>query len=426
MTTDFLADLDSRGLLYQTTSPDVAEALRAAPTTGYAGFDPTAKSLHVGSLLPLLGLVRFRRAGHRPIAVVGGGTGLIGDPSGKSAERSMLSLDVLRENTEALRRQIGRFLDLDDGGSLLLDNSEWLSAVGLLEFLRDVGKHFSVNQMIHRDSVRRRLEDREQGISYTEFSYALLQAYDFLVLHDRYGCTLQIGGSDQWGNITDGADLVRRLRGKTAYGVTMPLVVKADGGKFGKSEQGNVWLDGTLTRPFDFRQFWLNVDDADAIRYLRYFTFLSTDEIAAIEQEFRAAPEKRAAQKRLADEATTIVHGAHATAACRRATAVLFEGADPRALPEGELREAFAGAPRLTLPVSVLGGEEAKLTALLAATGLAPSKGQARTAVESGAVSINQIPTRDVLRAIVRDDLLPGGFVVLRRGKKTYHVVAFE
>jgi tyrosyl-tRNA synthetase len=424
MTDDFVAELEWRGLLQQTTAPDLGEILRKAPVTGYAGFDPTAASLHVGSLLPILGLVRLQRAGHRPLAIVGGGTGLIGDPSGKATERAMLSRDALAANVAGLRAQLDRFLDFSGPrGAKLLDNATWLGSALLLEFLRDVGKHFSVNQMIHRDSVRLRLEDREQGISYTEFSYALLQAYDFLRLYDEHGCTLQIGGSDQWGNIVDGTDLIRRVRGGVAYGLTMPLVTKSDGAKFGKSEKGNVWLDATLTRPFDFHQFWLNVDDGDAVKFLRFFTFLGREEIESLATESAARPEKRTAQRRLADEVTRLVHGEDVLDRCLRAIAVLFEGAELSGLSEDELTDAFRGAPRHRLSRAALGTPEAQLTTILAASGLSPSKGQARQAVESGSVAINQRVCGDVSRVLSSDDLLPGAFIVLRRGKKTYHVI---
>jgi tyrosyl-tRNA synthetase len=413
MTTDFIAELASRGLFQQSTAPDVADVLLRGPAVGYCGFDPTAASLHVGSLLPVLGLVRLQRAGHRPIALVGGGTGMIGDPSGKSAERTMLGDDALAANLAGLRAQLGRFLDFEGPrGATLVDNGEWLRKVGLIDFLRDVGKHFSVNQMVNRDSVRLRLEGREQGISYTEFSYALLQAYDYLVLHDRFGCTLQIGGSDQWGNIVDGTDLVRRLRGATVYGVTMPLVTRADGKKFGKSEQGNVWLDAALTRPFEFHQFWLNVDDADAVRYLRFFTFLGTEEIAELEAAHAAAPEKRVAHRRLADEVTAFVHGVEAVRRSNRAAAVLFEGGALDGMDAAELADAFAGAPRHRMAKAALGTPEAQLVATLVAAGLFTSKGQARQAVETGSISVNQGVVREVGRTLGDEDLLPG---VVRR-----------
>jgi tyrosyl-tRNA synthetase len=423
----YLQDLEERGLLQQVTSGDLAQVMAKGPITGYCGFDPTADSLHVGSLLPLLGLHRLQQAGHRPIAIVGGGTGMIGDPSGKSQERTMLDKQQLAHNTAGMRAQMSRFLDFSGPrGALLLDNAEWLERLSVIDFLRDVGKHFSVNQMVARDSVRLRLETREQGISYTEFSYALLQAYDFLELHDRHGCTLQIGGSDQWGNITDGVELIRRRRGAETYGLTMPLVTKADGKKFGKSEQGNVWLAAERTRPFSFHQFWLNTDDADVVRYLRYFTLLDKPAIDDLAQQVATAPERRAAQRRLADEVTRLVHGEAAVQGCAQAIAVLFEGASLRDLDAATLQDAFADAPRTQLSRAVLGTADAGLVALLARSGLSPSKSQARQAVESGSVAVSGTICRSIDKVVTEGDLVAGHWVILRRGKKTYHVLEFR
>ena len=430
MTHDFIADLEARGLVQQVSQPSheawptLGKRLAQGPITAYIGFDPTAASLHVGSLLPVMNLVRLQRAGHRPIAIVGGGTGLIGDPSGKASERSMLTKEQLDQNVAGLRSQLERFLDFSgERGAMLVNNADWLCELRLVDFLRDIGKLFSVNQMVVRDSVKQRLDGREQGISFTEFSYSLLQGYDFLVLHERYGCELQMGGSDQWGNITDGIDLIRRLRSKPAYGLTSPLVTKSDGAKFGKSEKGNVWLDAGLTRPFSFHQFWLNQGDADAVRYLRYFTFVPVEEIAAIEQKMATEAQHRHAQKRLADEITRFVHGEKALASALRAGAVLFEGGDLRALSAEELGDAFAETPRTKLDPATLGTPEASLAAVLAATKLEPSRGRARTAIESGAVSVNGTQEKDANRVLTSADLLTGGFLVLRRGKKSYHVI---
>lgn len=424
MTLDFLQDLTARGLVHQSTSPELEPLLRQGPITAYIGFDPTAASLHVGSLLPMLALARLQRAGHRPIAIIGGGTGMIGDPSFKATERSMLTKDQLAVNLAGIRGQLERVLDFSGPhGAKLIDNADWLCKLNLIEFLRDIGKVFTVNSMIARDSVQIRLSGREQGISFTEFTYALLQAYDFLELHDRYGCKLQLGGSDQWGNILDGVELIKRLRGGAAFGVTMPLVTKADGTKFGKSESGNVWLDAELTRPYQFYQFWLNADDKDVGRLLRYFTFLELDAIAALEARVAAAPEKREAQRTLAIEVTKLVHGADAVASAQRATAILFEDGDLRELSAQELDDAFSGTPRTQVPASELAGDGAELLALLARTGLSPSKGQARQAVQSGAVAVNNQVTTELTRRITDRDLIANRFVVLRRGKKTYHVV---
>lgn len=423
MSTDFFEDLTARGLVYQTSSPALREALSAGKMTAYVGFDPTAASLHVGSLLPVMMLMRFQRAGHRPIAIIGGGTGLIGDPSGKQAERTMLTPEKLAENLAGLRGQLERFLDFTDGRALLIDNADWLGKLPLIDFLRDVGKHFSVNAMIVRDSVKMRLEQREQGISYTEFSYMLLQAYDFLHLFDRHGCALQMGGSDQWGNILSGIDLVRRLRGQEAFALTWPLMTRSDGQKFGKSEAGNVWLDANLTSPYEFFQFWRNTDDRDVIGYLKYFTLRSVEEIAAIDQEHAGAPEKRAAQQVLADEVTRLVHGADALARVQRTSAVLFGTGSFTQLSAQELDEAFRSAPSTPLPADALGTPAASLIEVLAAAGVCPSKGRARQDVTGGAVSINNVKVRDAAHVIGVDDVLPGGFVVLGKGKRNYHVL---
>ena len=423
MKIDFLAELQQRDLVHQLSAPEVAALLREQRVTGYIGFDPTADSLHVGSLLPLMTLLRFQRAGHRPIGLIGGGTGLIGDPSGRTSERSLLDRERLAHNLAGIRRQVQRFLDLS-GDALIVDNAEWLGSLNLIDFLRDIGKHFSVNQMIARDSVRMRLETREQGLSFTEFTYMLLQAYDFLALFDRYGCRLQMGGSDQWGNILSGSDLIRRLRGAEAYGVTMPLVTRADGRKFGKSEEGNVWLDERRTSPYQFYQFWINVDDADVIRYLKYFTFLPVPEIAEIERETAAAPEKRTAQRVLAEEVTRLVHGPEALARAVRATGVLFrKDADYRELTAQELEEAFHGAPTTILDRAVLGTPEAGLVAVLAQVGLYSSRSMARKDLSSGAVTVNNRPVRELDRVLSESDLLPGGFIILRKGKKHHHVL---
>jgi tyrosyl-tRNA synthetase len=420
-------DLEQRGLVAQSTSPDVRAALNTQKLTAYIGFDPTAPSLHIGGLLPVTILMRLQRAGHRPLALVGGGTGLIGDPSGKESERAMLSLDVLEQNVAALRKQLGRFLDFEgDKGAMLLNNADWLAKIDLLGFLRDIGRHFSVNAMMARDSVRMRLEAREQGISYTEFSYMLLQAYDFLALHDRFGCSLEMGGSDQWGNIVSGTDLIRRLRGAEAHGLTFPLITRSDGKKFGKSEQGNVWLSEELTTPYDFYQFWLNTADTDVIRFLKMFTFLSLEEIADLERQLVEAPQKREAQRVLARTMTEMVHSAGARERIEQTSAVLFdENADWRALSPEQLTEAFASSPSTHVDRGRLGTPDADLAVLLAEAGLSQSKTQARRAIQEGGVYVNGKKVIDLTYRIVEQDLLAGTFVVLRRGKKTFHVLRF-
>ena len=421
---DFHADLAARGLVHQVTSPDAIELLRTSSVTAYIGFDPTADSLHVGSLLPVLALVRLQRAGHEPIAVMGGGTGMIGDPSGKSSERNLLTPQLLAANLAGQRKQLERFLDFSGAhAARMVNNLDWLGKLDLIGFLRDIGKHFSVNAMTQRDSVQLRLTGRDQGISFTEFTYALLQAYDFLELFDRYGCRLQMGGSDQWGNITDGVELIRRLRQGQAYGLTMPLVTKSDGTKFGKSESGNVWIDEARTSVFAFYQFWLNTPDDDVARSLRFFTFLDVLEIDALVDHHAKHPEKREAQRVLAREVTTLVHGADALSKAERATAVLFEGGDLRTLSPAEIAEGLADAPRTGVPRAQLSGGGLDLPTALVRCGLAPSKGQARTAIEQGAVSVNHELVKDTARVLTERDLLAERFVVLRRGKKTYSLI---
>jgi tyrosyl-tRNA synthetase len=420
---DFVADLHARGLVAQTTATGVEEAAAKGSLTGYIGFDPTAPSLHVGSLLPVTLLMRLQRAGHRPIALVGGGTGLIGDPSGKDDERQLLTVEKLEENSVAMRAQLEHFLDFSgERGALMLNNLEWLGELNLIEFLRDVGKYFSVNSMIARESVKRRLEGREHGISYTEFSYSLLQAYDFLELFDRHDCTLQMGGSDQWGNIVAGADLIRRERQVEVHGVTSHLISRSDGKKFGKSEQGNVWLDPEQTTPFEFYQFWINTPDADVESYLKYFTFLAVDEIEAACRAAADRPEAREAQRLLAAEVTRMVHGDESLARVEKVTRVLFSGGDLRELDAAGLGQAFKDTPRTAVTAGEL-ADGVALTEGLVRAGLAPSKGRARNDIGSGAISINHIGEKDVHRRLGSEDLLAGTYIVLRRGKKTYGLI---
>ncbi len=378
----FVEELSWRGLVQQSTDPELAAKMRAERFTLYIGFDPTADSLHVGSLLPLLTLIRAQRAGHKPIALVGGATGMVGDPSGKAEERKLISLEELRHNVGALGAQIARLVP----DAQMVDNYDWFHGYGYLDFLRDIGKHFSVNMMLGKESVRARLEDREHGISYTEFSYMLIQAYDFLSLFDRHGCRLQIGGSDQWGNITAGIDLVRRLRGKEVYGLTMPLVTNAAGQKFGKSEKGNVWLDAARTPPYDFYQFFVRVDDRDVGRFLRYFTFLDEPTIVGLEAEVRTAPEKRQAQRTLAREVTRLVHGEAAVAQA-----------------ESELPSTAMALPR-------------PLVDVLVDCGLCKSKSDARRQIEQGGVYVDGERIDDVAYVLARP-------ATLQRGKRDKHAI---
>lgn len=417
---NLLEDLEYRGLVHQSTNRDaLQEKLNKEPVVLYCGFDPTADSLHIGSLLPILMLRRFQLAGHRPIALVGGGTGLIGDPSGRSTERSLNTADTVAQWTDSLKRQLSRFLDFNEDGSAakLVSNYDWLAPLDTISFLRDVGKYFTVNYMLAKDSVDSRLAN---GISFTEFSYMILQAYDFYKLQQEQGCSLQIGGSDQWGNITAGLDLIGKMGGGEAFGMTMPLVTKSDGKKFGKSESGAVWLDSTKTSVYTFYQFWINTDDNDVVKFLKYFTFLDRARIEELEAELRERPEKRAAQRELAREVTRLVHGEEAVASAERITEALFSG-DVTKLSEAELVEALAGMPTVELTA----GEEPLLIDLLITAKAAPSKRQARQDIESGAVYVNGEKTTSLEASIGQEQRLHGRYVVLRRGKKNYYLVRF-
>ena len=416
----FLDDLRWRGLVYDET-PDLASHLAEGPRVGYIGFDPTADSLHVGSLVQVLALSRFQQHGHRPVALVGGGTGLIGDPSGKAAERQLLTRDQVEANADGIRRQLERFLDFDGPtGAQVANNADWLTEVSLTDFLRDVGKHFTVQQMTARESVRRRLES-EVGLSFTEFSYQLLQAYDFLVLHERLGCTVQIGGSDQWGNITAGTDLVRRSGGK-AHGLVQPLVTTAAGTKFGKTEAGTVWLDAERTSPYRFYQFWLGADDRDVVDYLKWFTDLDREAVAALADAVEGRPGAREAQRELARRVTTLVHGADATAAAERAGRALF-GGDLSELSRRELDEVFEEAPSVEVPAARFEGGGAGVVDLLVEAGLASSRGEAKRAVQGGGVRVGDRRVEGVGHAVTRDEAVDGRVVVLRKGKKSVALV---
>ncbi len=372
-------DLRFRGLIHQLTDPELEKRLDSDQLTAYTGFDPTADSLHVGHLLQICNLRRLQMAGHRPIAVAGGGTGFVGDPGGKSEERSLLSEEELASNLEGIRAQLGQFLDFDpqrEGGpALLVNNADWLRPMSLFTFLRDVGKHFTVNNMVAKDSVKSRLSRADQGISYTEFSYMLLQAYDFLHLFETFGCRLQLGGSDQWGNITMGTELVRKVRHQEVWGLTTPLVVKADGTKFGKTESGSVWLDPARTSPYQLYQFFLRSEDSVVGSYLRYFTFLGHDEIVALDEATAAHPEQRAAQRQLARQVCTLVHGDDETARAEQAARALF-GEEVAGLDERSLLEVFAEAPSTTLYRIRLDGPGLSLVDLRVETGLVPSVGR--------------------------------------------------
>ncbi|MGO8870461.1 MAG: tyrosine--tRNA ligase [Acidimicrobiales bacterium] len=425
---DLVEDLRFRGLIHQMTDPSLGAMLDAERLTAYSGFDPTADSLHVGHLLQLCNLRRLQLAGHRPIALAGGGTGFVGDPGGKTEERSLLSVEELEANLAGIHGQLTRFIEFgaDDGGggALLVNNAEWLAPLSLFDFLRDVGKHFTVNQMVAKDSVKSRISRADQGISYTEFSYMLLQAYDFLHLFDRFGCRLQLGGSDQWGNITMGIELVRKVRHREVWGLTTPLVLKADGTKFGKTESGTVWLDPARTSPYQLYQFLVRSEDAVVGTYLRYFTFLPREAILALDEATTNRPERREAQRELARQVCSLVHGADETGRAEQAAAALF-GEEVALLDEPSLLDAFADAPSTTMAQSRIDGAGLPLVELLVETGLVRSKGQARTVIEQRGAYVNNRRTEDLDRMIGGDDLVAGRYVVLRRGKKDYHLVRF-
>jgi tyrosyl-tRNA synthetase len=424
--TRLLEEFRARELLQDATE-GTGDHLDEAPRTVYIGFDPTAASLHLGNLVPIMGLVHAQRAGHTPIALVGGGTGLIGDPSGKTAERLLLTKEQAAENAEGIRRQLEHFLDFEVGSNAarMRNNHDWLGGLALVDFLRDIGKHFSVNQLMAKEAVRSRLEDTESGISYTEFSYALLQSYDFLELYRREGCTVQMGGSDQWGNITAGIDLVRRIEGVRAFGVVFPLVTNASGTKFGKSEAGNVWLDPELTSPFRFYQYWINVDDADALRYLKFFTLLDATGIAELADALESEPHKRAAQRALAEDVTRRLHGETGLAAAERATRALFSG-DIEGLGADEIADVFADVPSSEVATEVLGGSGLPVVDLLVQSELASSKGDARRSIEGGGVYVNNRRVDDVAAVVTAEDAIEGRFLLLRKGKKRYHLVALR
>ena len=411
---DLYGELEWRGLIYDATE-GVREVLARDTVTVYSGFDPTASSLHVGHLLQVLGLARSQRFGHSPIALVGGGTGLIGDPSFKATERPLLSVEQVHANVEGLRGQLARFLDFDSTAApaRLIDNAEWLTKLGAIEFMRDVGKHFSVNAMMAKEAVKRRL-DGDEGISYTEFSYPLLQSYDFLVLHDRFNCTLQIGGSDQWGNITAGMDLIRRVRGAKAHGLVLPLIMTAAGTKFGKSEGGNVWLDPGMTKPYEFYQFWLNADDRDAVKYLKFFTFLEASRIAELEDAGAREPEKRHAQREVAREVTRIVHGDAAVRESERASEKLF-GGDITAMSASELLQVFANVPSQTIPLQRDGW---RLVNLLTDVGLTASNSEATRLIRSGGIYVNERRVADEKARLSAADAIDGQVFIVRKGKK--------
>jgi len=421
-------ELEWRGLIADCTDKDeLRKRLGSAPAVLYCGFDPTADSLHVGNLVPLLALSRFQRFGHHPIAVAGGATGSIGDPSGKTTERQLLTKEILDANIASVKEQLRRLLDFESktNPARLVDNASWTQPVSYLEFLREIGKHFSVNQMIAKESVRARMEDREAGLSYTEFSYMLLQAFDFYHLHREYNCELQIGGSDQWGNITAGIDLCRKKLGAPAYGLTLPLITNADGSKFGKSVAGAIWVDSKKTSVYRFYQFWIRTDDRDVVRYLKYFTFLSREEIFALEQQHAAKPEARDAHKALARAMTDLVHGPNATAEAIRASEILF-GGELEGISEATFNDIVGEVPTKEIGRDKLESEGSPLVELLIHAGLCPSKGQARKDIEGGGVYVNNTREAGIQRMIAAKDLVFGKHLLLRKGKRNYVVLTVQ
>jgi tyrosyl-tRNA synthetase len=424
-----LQDLQWRGLIADMANREELERLLspgAPPITLYVGFDPTADSLHLGHLIGLLILRRFQLAGHRPIALAGGATGMIGDPSGKSSERNLLSSEILDANIAGIQDQLGRLLDFNHptNPALLVNNADWMRPISVLDFLRDVGKHFSVNAMMAKDSVKSRMEGAS-GISFTEFSYSLLQAYDFLHLQEKHGCLLQAGGADQWGNITAGIDLIRRKHEVTACGLTTPLLTKTDGTKFGKTEGGAIWLSPERTSVYRFYQFLVQVEDAQVIQLLKFFTFLPMEDIAALEEQHKATPERRAAHKKLALELTRLIHGESTTADAIRASEILF-GGSLEGITETQFDEVIAEVPNSTLSQDILGQPAGALIDILIAVGLSPSKGQARKDIEAGGINVNNIRVSDAKLILGTEHLLFGKFVLLRKGKRNYALVQFN
>ena len=419
----FVEELRWRGLLHDMI-PGTEELLAKEKVTAYIGFDPTAESLHIGSLVPIILLMHLQRHGHQPIALVGGATGMIGDPSFKSEERKMLSEEILQKNVAGIDRQLRHFLDFEKGAELV-NNYDWFKEFSLLGFLRDVGKHISVNYMMAKDSVKKRLET---GISFTEFSYQLIQGYDFYWLWKNKGVKLQMGGSDQWGNIVTGTELIRRMAGGEAHALTVPLVTKADGSKFGKTEQGNVWLDAALTSPYQFYQFWLNASDEDAARYIKMFTFLTQDVIKLLVEEHAVNPAQRVLQKKLAEEVTCMVHGRNEYETANAATAVLFgQGTKEQlsAMPLQTFLQVFDGVPQFDLPLNIIEEGVPVLDLLAVHSAVFESKGDARKMIQQNAVSFNKEKFGDAAGMVGRDNLIGGKYLLVQKGKKNYYLLHF-
>ena len=425
-TKNFIEELEWRGMIH-TIMPGAKEQLEKEMTTAYLGIDPTADSLHIGHLVGVMILKHFQLCGHRPLALVGGATGMIGDPSGKSQERNLLDEATLRHNQEAIKKQLAKLLDFDSdapNAARMVNNYDWMKDFTFLDFIRDIGKLITVNYMMAKDSVKKRFNGEGEGMSFTEFTYQLVQGYDFLHLYQEYGCRIQLGGSDQWGNITTGTELIRRKLDGEAYAITCPLITKADGTKFGKTESGNVWLDPRYTSPYKFYQFWLNVSDEDAKRYIKIFTLLDRETIGALIAEHEAAPHLRALQKRLAQEVTTMIHSEEEYRKAVEASSILFGGATSEALhalDEQTLLQVFEGVPQFTVAAADLGMTFLDLCA--EKTQIFPSKGECRKMVQGGGVSLNKEKVTDPQRPVTGDDLIAGKYLLVQRGKKNYYLV---
>ena len=418
-------EMSWRGLISQVTHEDLKDALAKGPITLYCGFDPTADSLHIGNLIPIIGLMHFQAAGHTPIVLIGGATGLIGDPSFKAQERALLTKEQVEINAAGIRKQLEHFISFEgDNAAIMVNNMDWMSQWSYIDFLRDVGKFFSVNTMMARDSVKQRLNDREHGMSYTEFSYSLLQAYDFLHLYDHHNCTLEIGGSDQWGNIVAGMDLTRKMREDVkSYGLTLPLVTKSDGSKFGKSETGNIWLDAERTSPYKFYQFWLNQADADIVTYIKYFTMFSQEAIAELETKTNDAPHERTAQKALAEDMTLRIHGQGALDNAMKASKAMF-GGELTGLDEATLQDVFSEMPSSELDRSILSADKTLLD-ILTENEVFASKGEARRMIKNGGLYLNNQRVDDD-GPFTGDSLLTESMAVIRKGKKNYHIIRLQ
>ncbi|NND11244.1 MAG: tyrosine--tRNA ligase [Flavobacteriaceae bacterium] len=428
MIKNFIEELKWRGMLHQ-DMPGTEEHLLQEMRSAYIGFDPTADSLHIGNLVPIMLLAHFQRSGHKPYALVGGATGMIGDPSGRSDERNLLDEKTLRHNQEAVRKQLAHFLDFDSdekNAAELVNNYDWMKDFSFLDFIRDVGKHITVNYMMAKDSVKNRISsDAAEGMSFTEFTYQLVQGYDFLHLYKHYNCTLQMGGSDQWGNITTGTELIRRIGGGKGYAITCPLITKSDGSKFGKSQDGNVWLDADRTSPYKFYQYWLNSSDDDAENYIKIFTFLSQEDISKLIEEHKNAPHLRVLQKRLAEEVTMIVHGQEDLENAIKASNILFGKStanDLKGLDESTFLDVFEGVPQAEIDSSEIGKGLDMIEALSVKTNFLKSNGEARRALKENSISVNKEKVGEDYR-ITSEDLISNTFVLLQRGKKNYFII---